>query len=191
MIRDSIDIVALQELSINNFGTTIAAREWIVVYPSTHNAEPTKTRSLLLLRSNILTDRWKQVDFPLGDVTIITIHRDWGTLMIYNIYNNCKENTTIHQLEAFAHSRNNRETMQPLLWLGDFNRHHPHWDDPADTRLFTRSVIQNAEILISAVAELGLDMALPPGIPTHLHNVSKKWSRLDQVFISKEFIETI
>ena len=191
LARRGIDIVALQEPPINNFGTTTITREWTAVYPSTHNTEPTKTRSLLLLRSNILTDRWKQVDFPSGDVTVITIRGDWGDLTIYNIYNDCEENTTIHQLEAFAHARSTSELTQPMLWLGDFNRHHLHWDDPADTRLFTRSAIQNAEILISVVAELGLDMALPQGIPTHLHNVSKKWSRLDQVFISEDYIETI
>ena len=60
-----------------------------------------------------------------------------------------------------------------------------------DTRLFTRQATLNAEILISAVAEVGLDLALPLGIPTHLHNVSKKWSRLDQVFISEDFLDTI
>ena len=38
---------------------------------------------------------------------------------------------------------------------------------------------------------MGLNLALPPGIPTHLHNVSKKWTRLDQVFISEDFIDTV
>ena len=199
LMRRGIDIVALQEPSINNFSTTVAAREWTPVYPSTHNAEPTKTRSLLLIRSNMLTDNWKQIDFPSGDVTIITIHGSGGDLTIYNIYNDCKTNATIHQLELFARAvaatssqgNANSTDTQPIIWLGDFNRHHPHWDDPADTRLFTRLAIQNAEILISAVADLGLDMVLPPGIPTHLHNVSKKWMRLDQVFISEEYTDAI
>ncbi|KAH9968260.1 hypothetical protein BC827DRAFT_1114092, partial [Russula dissimulans] len=30
-----------------------------------------------------------------------------------------------------------------------------------------------------------LDLALPGGIPTHRHNVTKQWSRLDQVFLSE------
>ena len=41
-----------------------------------------------------------------------------------------------------------------------------------------------AEKLIEVVADVGLELALPSGIPTHRHNVTKKWSRLDQVFIS-------
>ena len=105
LARRGIDIVALQEPAINNFGTTVAAREWIVVYPSTHNAKPSKTRSLFLLRSNILTDKWKQLDFPSGDVTIITISGSWGELTISNIYNDCDHNDTINQLETFARSQ--------------------------------------------------------------------------------------
>ncbi|KAI0046411.1 hypothetical protein FA95DRAFT_1471542, partial [Auriscalpium vulgare] len=30
-----------------------------------------------------------------------------------------------------------------------------------------------------------MDLALPAGLPTHQHNVTKKWSRLDQVFITE------
>jgi len=41
-----------------------------------------------------------------------------------------------------------------------------------------------AEKLIEAVADAGLDLALPSRTPTHRHNVTKLWSRLDQVFLS-------
>jgi hypothetical protein len=34
-------------------------------------------------------------------------------------------------------------------------------------------------------------MALPGGIPTHFHNVTKKWSRLNQVFISDHSTDLI
>jgi endonuclease/exonuclease/phosphatase family metal-dependent hydrolase len=68
--------------------------------------------------------------------------------------------------------------------VGDFNRHHLYWDDPNDTRLFTREVTSAAEKLIEVIADVGLDLALPSGIPMHRHNITKKWSRLDQVFIS-------
>jgi len=71
------------------------------------------------------------------------------------------------------------------IWVGDFNRHHPYWDNPRDTWLFTNEAIKAAELLIEAVAEAGLEMALPGKILTHCHNVTKRWSRLDQVFLSK------
>jgi hypothetical protein len=194
--RGGIDIVALQEPSINAFGNTIASRDWVPIYPSTHSNDTSKTRSLLLVRSKILTEKWKQVDFPSGDVTVIQLNGPWGALTIYNIYNDCENNNTIHKLEDFNHRHEADPRRSPtetkhVIWLGDFNRHHPHWDNPEDTRLFTRPAISNAEILISAIAKGGLDMALPPGIPMHIHNVTKKWTRLDNVFILEDALESI
>ena len=196
LARKGIDIVALQEPATNSFGTTIASRDWILVYPSTHCTDPTKTRSLFLIRSNLLTENWNQIDFPSGDVTVIHLKGTWGELTIFNIYNDCDTNNTIKQLEDFSQAhinppRRGEDNTTPIIWLGDFNRHHPHWDDLADTRLFTRSALSNAELLISAVAGLGLDLALPPGIPTHLHNVTKKWTRLDQVYISEDHLDAV
>ena len=196
LARRGIDIVALQEPAISKFGTSIASRDWVPIYPTTHSSNPHKSRSLLLIRNNILTEQWKQIDYPSEDVTIIQLNGSWGDLTLFNIYNDCEKNDTISQLEAFTHklithAGQNTENAKPVIWMGDFNRHHPHWDNPTDTRLFTRTAMDNAEILISAVAGLGLDLALPPGIPTHLHNVSKKWTRLDQVFISEDFIDSI
>jgi len=77
------------------------------------------------------------------------------------------------------------------LWVGDFNHHHPHWDDRNDARLFTTEALEAANFLIDAVSALGLHMALPGGIPTHLHNITKKWTRLDQVFISDHSTDLI
>lgn len=48
-----------------------------------------------------------------------------------------------------------------------------------------------ADELIDGVASAGLELALPKGMPTHLHNVTKKWTRLDQVFISDHLLKLI
>jgi len=71
-----------------------------------------------------------------------------------------------------------------VLWVRDFNRHHPYWDDPSNDRLFTKEALEAAEKLIEAVVDAGLDLALPSSTPMHKHNIMKLWSRLDQVFIS-------
>ena len=60
-----------------------------------------------------------------------------------------------------------------IIWLRDFNRHHLLWDSPEDTRLFTNEATEAAEKLIAMVADAGLDLALPSGLPTHEHNVTK------------------
>jgi hypothetical protein len=78
-----------------------------------------------------------------------------------------------------------------ILWVGNFNRHHPLWDSPEDTRLFTNEAMDAAKKLIEAVMKVGLESVLPSRIPMHKHNVTKRWSRLDQVFLSAQSNEML
>jgi hypothetical protein len=72
---------------------------------------------------------WEQIDFPSGDVTIITLKGKWGKLLLINIYNDGNCNKTISQLKHFHSSwpdiveQAEVETAH-TLWVGDFNRHH-------------------------------------------------------------------
>jgi hypothetical protein len=196
LVKHDISIVALQEPVINGFNNSIASKDWITVYPTTHCAHLGKTRALTLIRSSINTDTWENIDFPSGDVVITVLKGNWGKLILFNIYNDGNNNNTINQLKMFHRSRpdvvEQSEVGTPhILWLGDFNRHHPHWDNLNDMRLFTTEAMNAAEVLIEAVASLGLELALPSGLPTHFHNVTKKWSRLDQVFISEHSADLI
>jgi len=75
--------------------------------------------------------------------------------------------------------------------MGDFNRHHPYWDNPSNLRLFTDSATVAAELLIEVVEEARLEMALPSGIPTHCHSITKWWTRLDNVFISENSTDMV
>jgi len=196
LIEEEVNLIALQEPVINYFGKTIASRDWIAIYPTTHPVNPAKSRSIILLRASLCTDNWTQIDFPSGDVTAVQLTGAWGKLTIFNIYNDCDNNNTITTLSKFQHENPDllgkvTQGAAHVVWLGDFNRHHPHWDNHDDTRLFTKEAIKAAEILIEATAEAGLEIALPSGIPTHIHNVSKKWTRLDQVFISDHSLDLV
>ena len=189
LVKHDVSIVTLQEPAINSFNNSIASKDWITVYPSSHRAHPEKTRTLTLIRSALITDTWEQIDFPSGDVTIITLKGEWGKINIFNIYNDGNSNDTIKQLKRFHSSRPDVIELSATgtahtIWVGDFNRHHPQWDNHNDERLFTTEAIDAATVLIEALASLGMEMVLPGGIPTHCHNVTKKWTRLDQVFIS-------
>jgi hypothetical protein len=178
LIEAEISLTALQEPAINFLGKTIASRDWIAIYPTTHAENPAKSRSIILLRATICTDNWLQINFPSGDVTAIQLTGPWGKLNIFNIYNDCDHNKTITALSKFQCEQSDvleKVTVGSAhtIWLGDFNRHHPHWDNHDDTCLFTKDAIKVAEILIEATAEAGLELALPRGIPTHVHNVMK------------------
>jgi len=196
LTKENIDILALQEPAINFNNLSIAAKDWTTIYPTTHGSSPGNTRSLILIRSQISTDSWTQLDFPSGDVTVIQITGAWGKLTLFNIYNDGKHNNTIRLLTKY-HKDNqanigfNTSGNAHTVWVGDFNRHHPYWDDPGDDRLFTREATIAAELLIEAVAEIGLKLALPRGLPTHHHSATKRWSRLDQVFISEHSVSMV
>lgn len=196
LVRGDFDLIALQEPAINQFGYTITSKDWFAIYPTNHAAKPEETRSLLFIRTDILTDNWKQIEVNSGDITAIRIDSNWGVLLIFNVYNDCDHDRNVEILAAV--SRQAVESVQGLpdeqihnIWLGDFNRHHPHWDAPSDNRLFTPIATERAEKLIRAVANAGLDLALPPRMPTHLHNVTKRWTRLDQVFLSEHSLDAV
>ena len=52
-------------------------------------------------------------------------------------------------------------------------------------------VSQFITLLIKVTVDLRLDMALPAGVPMHIHNVTKKWTRLDQVFVLENLMDAI
>ena len=83
------------------------------------------------------------------------------------------------------------DNIDHILWCGDFNRHHPLWDDEADERLFTPQAIMEADMLIDMIADKGLEMALPRGIPTLKHMVTNLHLRPDNVWCSPELIPLI
>ena len=75
-----------------------------------------------------------------------------------NIYNDCKHNKTLEMLTEY-HRTHTKEILgttetqdkHHLVWLGDFNRHHPYWDAPENNSLFTHEAMDQAELLIQAV----------------------------------------
>ena len=197
LAREGIDIVALQEPYIGNiFGNTVTARDWNIIFPTTHGLESSKTRSIILIRSNIITDHWSQIEVNSGDISAVMLKGNWGTIAIFNAYIDCAHDIALEEMarstKVFEETQGEAHRQRAhTLWLGDFNRHHPHWDNPSDTRLFTNEAIKSAEKLISLVADAGLELALPPQMTTHKHNVTKKWTRLDQVFLSEHTMDSL
>ena len=99
-----IDVVAIQEPAMNFMDKTIVARDWIPVYPTTHAKEPKKTRVMILMNCNLSTENWEQIEFPSGDVMVVKISGNWGQISLFNIYNDCTHDSTIHELTSFHRS---------------------------------------------------------------------------------------
>ena len=101
LIEKGVDIVVLQEPSINAFNKSIASKDWKAIYPSTHESSPQETRTIILVRDNLLTDSWEQLEVQSGDITAIRIKGKWGKISIFNIYNDCKHDNTIGALTKY------------------------------------------------------------------------------------------
>lgn len=84
------DILALQEPWKNSVnGQSTATPGWTSVYPSTHNSDPDKTRSLLLVASSLSTNRWNEIFVDSPDITAIDLQTDQGNIWIFNVYLDC------------------------------------------------------------------------------------------------------
>ena len=103
LIREGINIVALQEPAISGTGYSIASRDWTPVYPTRHGNAPSNTRVITFIRADISTDSWNQLDFPSSDVIVTQITGQWGKLTIFNIYNDRGNNDTVRLLSEFHH----------------------------------------------------------------------------------------
>ncbi|KDR65913.1 hypothetical protein GALMADRAFT_81370, partial [Galerina marginata CBS 339.88] len=89
------DIALIQEPYIDHLGRSRANQHWIVVYPPPHNEEPSRTRSIILVNRRIATNSWTQIEVDSFDITGIQLHGEFGTLRIYNVYNDCKHNDSL------------------------------------------------------------------------------------------------
>ncbi|KAF8224631.1 DNase I-like protein [Tricholoma matsutake] len=167
--RNKYDMCAIQEPYMDFNGKTCANRNWITIYPNMHQDNPDRTRSVILVNANLLTDAWKQINIEHLDITAIEIKGQFGTLQIINIYNNCNNNNALTHISAYMRDRERqRHTAGPLhtIWLGDFNRHHPLWDEARNTHLFTTQNLDLTQPLLNMLGRHNMKMVLPPQIPT-------------------------
>lgn len=72
-----------------------------------------------------------------------------------------------------------------VLWVGDFNCHHPLWDKECNNYLFTAAALEVSGKLLDLVADYGMVQALPKDIPTLQSSSMCNWTRLDNVFCTE------
>src|SRR6266481_8820567 len=69
-----------------------------------------------------------------------------------------------------------------MVWCGDFNHHHPLWDEERNKHLFTASASAATQTLITLLEDNNMVMLLPKGTPTLQSMATKNWTRVDNVF---------
>ena len=185
-IANDWDILAIQEPHINPMKNTISSSHFHAVYPTTRFTSPHLiSRAVTLVNKSLNTNAWQQIPFPSPDVVIIQLRGTFGRCTIFNIYNDCTSKRTEEQLSSFLETKIARirpSADDHMLWLGDFNRHHPLWDEDRNTQLFTNQYLDAAQPLIDLIADYGMIMTLPKGLPTLQASRSKNWTRPDNVF---------
>ena len=190
------DIVALQEPHIDFLGRTRANAHWTVIYPKRYLVDPSKTRALIFINREISTNNWDEIPLDSVDVTGVRLHGEFGAICLLNIYNDCEHNRSIGVVKDFMRGRNGRaavaagEGNDQYIWLGDFNRHHPIWDEERNAHLFTRRALDAAQPLLDIIGQYDMHMTLPKDIPTLEACATKNFTRVDNVFCSADLADT-
>lgn len=190
------DLVMIQEPYFDYKKDSRVSSKWIVIYPLNHIDDPLRTRSIILVNANISTNSWTALPIDCPDITAIQITGEWGVCRIFNIYNDQKHSRNLTALNRFlltseSQQRTNDSPATEDIWLGDFNRHSPMWDEARNTQLFTRSALREAQQLIDMAVTWNMHMALRPGINTLESTSSKNYTRPDNIWVSDTLRQNI
>jgi len=178
----------LQEPALNLLNNTRASSHWRVAYPTRKYTHGDKPRVVTLVNSKLSTNTWKQISFPSRDVVIIQLETSGGQCTVVNIYNDNTHNETVDALERFLND--NIQELQPaegdhMLWLGDFNRHHPLWDEDHNSHLFMAAALEASGKLLELVTDYSMVQILPKDVPTLQSSSTQSWTRPDNVFCTE------
>ncbi|KAF8804017.1 hypothetical protein BYT27DRAFT_7108375 [Phlegmacium glaucopus] len=148
-VENEYDMICIQETHINFQAFSRATGVWMAVYPTGFkhdvNSED-RPRALTLVHTRLSMNVWTQVPVNLLDMSYQHIKGEQRTLNVYNIYNDCTHSETVRVLERHLERReveaqyreDGGDRVEGDIWLGDFNRHNPWWEDVRNERLFTR-----------------------------------------------------
>jgi len=187
------NLILLQEPYVDHLGATRASSYWTVVYPPQHRDAPKRSRSIILVNKRLATSSWTQINIPSFNISAIQLQSQHGILQIYNIYNDCLHNDSLTSLAEQLRSTKHRVQQpipQNMIWAGDFNRHHPLWDDVRNSHLFTEAALNATQLLLDLLGIHRMKMALPRDLATLESTATKNWTRVDNVFCSSNLLQS-
>ncbi|KAJ7114564.1 Endonuclease/exonuclease/phosphatase [Mycena crocata] len=191
MERDTYHFAALQEPWIGKGGETRANPHWTVVYPTACGVPGTRARAVTLVSASLPTDVWSQMPVSSPDIIAVEYRDTFGTMRVVNIYNDGDHDETLTALCRFmVTARANPPPRGPVyyIWLGDFNRHSPLWDEMRNAHLFTAAAEEAVLPLLQLLGRFRMKMPLPAGIPTLCAKRTGNLTRPDNVFCSEDFL---
>ena len=123
------ELILIQEPHTNTFNNIRTSTNFRVIYPSHRLQSDNPIRSVIWVNNSIDTSNWIALNIPnTNDITAIQLMNNTGTISIFNIYNDCLHSCNEHSLNSYIN--NNRHKIlatknHHMIWVGDFNRHHP------------------------------------------------------------------
>ena len=120
-----------------------------------------------------------------NDITILQFRLPHGCLTVFNIYNDCTHQNMLNTIWIFMQCRSasllaSKDNV--MMWCGDFNWHHPLWDEERNSHLPTTGASAAAQPLITLLEDHNMVMLLLKGIPMLQSMATKNWTRVDNVF---------
>jgi hypothetical protein len=144
-------------------------------------------------------NNWHIVPIKSPNIIAIELMGNFGKVRIYNIYNPCDSNNMIQFLERHMRSENNAhkncqvaqgnkpEQREHIVWMGNFNCHHPMWELHSNVHLLTTANLDAAGKLINLLSLYNLVQVLPPNITTLEASNMKNLTCPDNVFCTVDF----
>jgi hypothetical protein len=140
---DNYDLVMIQNF---DYKESRASSKWVAIYPLKHIDNLLRTRSMILVNTKLSSNSWVALAVDCPDITRIQITGEWGTIQIFNIYNDQAHSRNMNSLNRYLitseiEQRNSGAPPPKDIWLGDFNCHSPMWDKACNSQLFTRQAL--------------------------------------------------
>ena len=187
------DILALQEPYIDFLGNTRTNHNWYPLLPTAHCNNPRKTHAAAFINKHLQSSSWQQNKVNSQDVVSISINTSAGIIAIFNIYNDCDHSRSLHAIwNTLAEDAQSSQLidLNKMVWLGDFNWHHPLWDEECNVHLFTTTNLDAAQILLDLLAEHDMMMTLLKNTPTLCASHHKEPNTPRQCFLQRQHLRS-
>ena len=117
-----------------------------------------------------------------SDITAVCFKGVNRHLSLFNVYNEITNNDMLMYLDSFL--TQNAHHIRPsvwdcVIWVGDFNCHHPMWEEETNERLY--ELDNYIAPLIDLLYRNEMLLALPKGIPT-FQSTTGNWTRPDNMW---------
>ncbi|KAG2339958.1 hypothetical protein BDR05DRAFT_835686, partial [Suillus weaverae] len=96
---EKYDLACIQEPFLNPVNLTNASnlrKHWDIIYPMNHNKNQDRSQVIMLMNKKISKNKWQEIPVQSPNVMAIEILGDFGKVCIYNIYNPCDHDNTLH-----------------------------------------------------------------------------------------------